>query len=388
MWSPEIDPAEGSPWQTPIGIESGRRGSVMYEGEKCFHCLARVVVEPVWIVSADGHLVYGNPRWHALTAIGEGQSFPPAYLAILHPDDRDHWVLTWQHALRTHNAYAIERRVRCAPNGPYLSQIERGQPVPDANGDVIEWVLTATPTQEESQHLIEGLRHSLVRKNEALIKVAHEMRSPLAPIASAVKLLERCGSDPVCVEGMRALIGRQVTQLTRLVEDLLDLGRLEQRQLGVRKEPIDLCRVLAAAVETVQPIITARAHQLTTTVLAEAAITNGDAGRLTQVLVNLLVNAAKFTAPGGCISVSLERVGAAFVTKVRDTGIGIPQDMLPRIFDAYVRLERGGGTGLGLGLALALEIVQLHDGKLTAHSEGVGKGSEFVVTLPAAGASP
>jgi signal transduction histidine kinase len=145
---------------------------------------------------------------------------------------------------------------------------------------------------------------------------------------------------------------------------------------------------LAAAVETVQPIIAARGHQLTMTALAGAAITQGDAGRLTQVLVNLLVNAAKFTEPGGCISVSLERAGAAFVTRVRDTGIGIPREMLPRIFDAYVRLGHGSGAGLGLGLVLALEIVQLHGGTLTAHSEGVGKGSEFVLTLRAASPSP
>jgi signal transduction histidine kinase len=356
----------------------------MYEGEKCFHQLARVVAEPVWVVSADGHLVYGNARWHALTAIAEGQSFPPAYFALVHPDDQRQWALTWQKALCTRSSYAIERRVRCAPNGSYLRQVEHAQPVADARGDIVEWVLTATTSTEDSEHLIEGLRHSLASKSEALIKVAHEMRSPLAPIASAVKLLERRGTDPVCVEDARALIGRQVTQLTRLVEDLLDLGRLGHHQLAVRKERTDLRQVLAAAVETVQPMVTARGHQLTTTAPADAAITNGDAGRLTQVLVNLLINAAKFTEPGGCISVSLERAGAAWLAKVRDTGIGISQDMLPRIFDAYVCLERGVGAGLGLGLALAVEIVQLHDGTLTAHSQGVGKGSEFVLTLPAA----
>lgn len=353
----------------------------MYEGEQCFQRLARVVAEPVWIVSANGHLVYGNPRWHALTAIAEGQVFPTAYVTLVHPDDRQHWALTWQHALRTRSPYTIERRVRCVPNGEYLCQTERAQPVTDASGDIVEWMLTATTTQEESEHLIAGLRHSLACKNEALNKVAHEMRSPLVPLAYAVELLERRGSDPACVENVRALIRRQVTQLTRLVEDLLDP---EHRQITVRKELTDFRQVLAAAVETVQPIITARGHRLTTMTIADGAFVHGDAGRLTQVLVNLLVNASKFTKPGGCISVSLERAGAAFVTKVRDTGLGIPSDMLPRIFDAYVRLERGGGTGLGLGLALALEIVQLHDGTLTAHSEGVGKGSEFVLTLPAA----
>jgi signal transduction histidine kinase len=355
----------------------------MYDGEKCFQRLARVVAEPVWVVSADGHLVYGNPRWHALTAITEGQSFPPAFLTLVHPDDRQQWVLTWQNAVRTHSPYAIERRVRSAQNGAYLCQMERAQPVADSQGHVVEWVLTATTSSDENEHLIAGLRHSLASKGEALIKVAHEMRGPLAPIASAIKLLERRGSDPVCVEDARALIGRQVTQLARLVEDLLDLGRLGHHQFAVRKEPTDLRQVVAAAVETVQPIVTARCHHLTTTAPAQTAITNGDAGRLTQVLVNLLINAAKFTEPGGRISVSLEPVGAAFAVKVRDTGIGISKEMLPRIFDEYVCLERGVGPGLGLGLAVAAEIAQLHDGTLTAHSQGVGTGSEFVLTVPA-----
>lgn len=355
----------------------------MYESEQCFQRLARVVAEPVWVVSAKGHLVYGNPPWHALTGIAEGQSFPTAYVALVHPDDRQHWALTWQHALRTRCPYAIERRVRCHPNGTYLCQIERAQPIADATGHIVEWVLTATTTQEDSEHLVATLRH----KNEALTKVAHEMRSPLVPITYAVKLLERRGTDAACVENVCAMIGRQVTQLTRLVEDLLDLGRPERRPLAVRKEPTDLRRVLAAAAETVQPIIMAQRHRFTMEAVAEAAIIQGDPGRLTQVFVNLLVNAAKFTNPGGSIAVSLERTGAAFVAKVRDTGIGIPRDMLARIFDAYVRLERGGGTGLGLGLALALEIVRLHDGTLTAHSEGVGRGTEFVLTLPVASSS-
>lgn len=355
----------------------------MYEGEQCFQKLARIVAEPVWVVNANGHLVYGNPRWHALTAIAEGRSFPSAYVQLVHPDDRQHWAITWQQALRTRTPYAIERRVRYLPNDVYQCQIERAQPVTDASGAIVEWVLTATTTQEESEQLIANLRHSLVCQNEALNKVAHEMRSPLMPIAYAVELLERGGSDPACVEKVRELLGRQVTQLTRLVEDLLDLGRPEQRKLTVRKEPTDLRQVLASAVETVQPIITGQGHRLSTTAVADETIIHGDAGRLTQVLVNLLVNAAKFTKPGGCICVSLERAGAVFVIKVRDTGIGIPLGMVPRIFEPYVRLERGGGTGLGLGLALSLEIVQLHNGTLTAHSEGVGKGSEFVLTLPA-----
>jgi signal transduction histidine kinase len=357
----------------------------MSEGEQCFRELADALPDAVWIVRSDGRLLYGNSRWHALTPLADGDDFATAYLRLLHNDDRQRWIDAWETALRTRCAYEIERRLHSVQHGAYLRQVERARPVRDARGDVVEWVCIATSPFDRSQQLIEELGRSLVKKNEALIAVAHEMRSPLAPIASAVALLERRAGDPEFVADVRAMIGRQVRQLARLVEDLLALGRLDHRQLGMRKERMDLRRALAAAVETAQPIITARQHQLARAVLAEAAVIEGDEGRLTQVLVNLLVNAANYTDTGGRISISLEREGAAFVIRVRDTGIGIARDMLAQIFDPYVRVERSGGTGLGLGLTLARELVQLHGGTLTAHSEGIGMGSEFVLKLPAAG---
>jgi signal transduction histidine kinase len=358
----------------------------VYEGEKCFEELTDVMTEPVWVVRPDGKLMYGNRRWHSLTGISEGEDFPGGFIMLLHPEDRQRWIGAWQQALRTRHSYGIERRVRCALDPEYVRQFERAQPVRNSGGDVVAWVLIAT-TYDENQQLIEGLRRAAARKDEALMAVAHELRSPLAPIASAVELLKHRGSDPRCVADVRALITRQVAQLVRLVEDLLDLGRLEHRQLSVRKDCIDLRCVLAAAVETAQPIITAHEHRLTTTAPTDTAVVHGDEGRLTQVVVNLLVNAAKFTPKGGRIWLSLEKDGSLLFVKVRDTGIGISGDMLPRIFDAYVRAVHGAsnrGGGLGLGLALAQQLVRLHDGVLTVHSEGAGKGTEFILQLPVA----
>ncbi len=356
------------------------------EGEQCFHELADAVSEPVWLVRHDGKLVYGNRPWHALTSIGEGADFPGDFPSLIHPEDRPQWIAAWQQAVESRRACQIDCRIRDAQGAAYVRRLERAQPVWNATGDVIEWVLIATP-YDDRQQLIDELRHSLLHKDAALVAVAHEMRSPLAPIASAMKILERRGSDPLCVADVRALVSRQLAQLVRLVEDLLDFGRLEQRQLSVYKNKIDLRDVVAAAAETTQPIITARAQRLSITMVTDEAVVHADEGRLTQVVVNVLTNAAKFTDDGGCIWLSLEREGLAFLIKVRDTGIGISHKMLPRVFDAYVRSDhgtRGRGSGLGLGLSLARELTQLHGGALTAHSDGVGKGSEFVVRLPAA----
>jgi signal transduction histidine kinase len=358
----------------------------VYESEKCFQELADALVDSVCVVRCDGKLLYGNRKWHSLTTMCEGDDFRGGLLAMIHPEDRQRWSDAWQHALRSRTSYEIERRVRWGSDQEYVSQFEHGHPVRGSNGDVTEWILIAGMC-DEKQRLIESLRRSLLRKDQFLATVAHEMRSPLTPIASALKLLERHGNDPVLMANTRGLIARQVAQLVRLVNDLVDLARLEHQQLDVRSELIEVREVLVAAVEVAQPIITTRGLQLTTTTPKDAVAVHGDRGRLTQVLVNLLINAAKFTDEGGQISLALESDPHWIRIRVHDTGIGISREMLPGIFEAYVQAEHGATRtrdGLGLGLALARQLVHLHGGALTAHSEGIGKGSEFVLRLPTA----
>ncbi len=362
----------------------------MYEGDRRFQELADALAEPVCVVRPDGRLLHGNRKWHLLTKIGEGDDFPGRFLEMIHPEDRPRWIDSWGRAMRSRNAYEIERRVRFAPDDDYISQLEHGHPVRDSSGGVVEWVLIATAS-DENQRLVENLRRSLRRKEEFLVAVAHEMRNPLVPIANAMTLLERSSSDPRLVMNACALISRQVARLARLVDDLLDLERLEHCQLQVRRDSIDLREVLTAAAEMAQPLIAERGHLLTIAVPAHAARVHGDEGRLTQVVANLLINAAKFTDEDGRIVLSLEKDEHWIRVSVRDTGIGISREMLPTIFEAYVQVEHGAGrtrSGLGLGLALARQLAQLHGGTLTAHSEGVGKGSEFVLHLPAAHTAP
>jgi signal transduction histidine kinase len=212
------------------------------------------------------------------------------------------------------------------------------------------------------------------------------MRGPLAPISSALQLLLRHMDEPPVVKQSCATLGRQVAQLARLVDDLFDLARAQSARILLKRASIDLEATITSAIEAVQPIIVARRHNLTVVMPPDATLVDGDAGRLTQVFANLLVNAAKFTDSSGRIRVSVEREPDWVLVKVRDSGIGIPREMLQRVFDAYVQADRGSGAshgGLGLGLALARHLVELHGGTVDAYSDGPGQGSEFVVRLPA-----
>jgi signal transduction histidine kinase len=350
----------------------------------CFEELAEALGEPVCVVHPNGTLLYGNRKWHALTAIVEGADFPGSLWGLIHPEDRERWLRSWQGALSSHQPYDIERRIRGATDSDYECQLEHGHPVRDPNGTVVEWVLYAGRSSE-NQRLIEGLRRCLRRKDEFLAAVAHEMRNPLAPIVNALHTLERHGDDPILAVKARTLIARQVTLLSRLVEDLLDLARLGHGQLALRSAPVDLREVLEKSLETAQPAISAREHNLKSFVPTQAVIVPGDAARLVQILVNLLINAAKFTDRGGSIAVTLEHDSRWARIKVGDTGIGIAPEQLATIFDTYVQADPAqsrSGNGLGLGLALAQRLARLHGGGLTAHSEGIGQGSEFVVQLP------
>jgi PAS domain S-box-containing protein len=222
------------------------------------------------------------------------------------------------------------------------------------------------------------------RKDEFLAMLAHELRNPLAPILNGLQVLrlERVGPN-----GQRAIgmIERQATQLTRLVDDLLDVSRITRGKVGLRKERVELHTAVGHAVETVRPLVDSRKHELSVSLPTEAVWLEADPARLTQVLANLLTNAAKYTEPGGRIHLSAEREGSDVVIRVRDTGIGILPEMLPRIFESFVQgdrsIDRAQG-GLGIGLTLAKSLVELHGGRIEAHSPGVGKGSEFVVRLP------
>jgi PAS domain S-box-containing protein len=237
----------------------------------------------------------------------------------------------------------------------------------------------------ENARLYSELKEADRRKDEFLAMLAHELRNPLAPIRNALHVMQMPGADAEAVERARQMTERQVKQMVRLVDDLLDVSRIMRGKIELRKEPVELASVIATAVETAQPMIDAQGQELIVSVPAEPIRLEADPARLTQVVGNLLHNAAKFSERSGRIWLTSERQGGEAVVRVRDEGAGIRPELLPHVFDLFVQeersLERSRG-GLGIGLTVVRKLVALHGGAIAAHSEGPGRGSEFVVRLP------
>jgi signal transduction histidine kinase len=231
----------------------------------------------------------------------------------------------------------------------------------------------------------EALKEADRHKDEFLAMLAHELRNPLAPILHAVQLMRlRSLPDPQ-LRKARDVIERQLSQLTRLVDDLLDVSRITRGMINLAREPLELATLLARAVETVQPLIQERGHQLTVQGPAATLWVHGDPLRLTQALGNILGNAAKYTERGGRICLSVAPQAGDVEIRVSDNGIGIPGELLPRIFELFTQLDRSPARpqgGLGIGLALVRRLVEMHGGSVSAHSAGGGAGSEFVIRLP------
>jgi len=237
----------------------------------------------------------------------------------------------------------------------------------------------------ERLRLLAQLKEADRRKDEFLATLAHELRNPLAPITNAIALLRRANGDRAVLDDANTLLTRQVQHLVRLIDDLLDVSRISRGKLQLRKERVELATVLENAVESTYPMIEGGRHQLTVTLPPKGVYLDGDPIRLCQLFSNLLNNAAKYTDRGGHIGLSAETHGNEVAVSVRDTGIGIPPEQLPRIFEMFSQLtpalERSQG-GLGIGLALVRALVDLHGGRIEAHSSGPGMGSEFTVYLP------
>jgi CheY-like chemotaxis protein/anti-sigma regulatory factor (Ser/Thr protein kinase) len=222
------------------------------------------------------------------------------------------------------------------------------------------------------------------RKDEFLAMLSHELRNPLAPILNAVQLLRLQENEGALQQEARTIIERQVGQLTRLIDDLLEVSRITTGRIHLHQERVLLNGIVTNAVETVGPLIGRLRHSLNISSSPQPILVYGDAARLEQVVVNLLTNAAKYTDEGGNIWLSLEQEGDEAVLRVRDTGVGIAPELLPRIFDLFTQAERSldrSQGGLGIGLCLVQRLVEMHRGRVEAVSS-LGKGSEFVVRLP------
>ncbi|HEV2855762.1 MAG TPA: PAS domain S-box protein [Thermoanaerobaculia bacterium] len=238
---------------------------------------------------------------------------------------------------------------------------------------------------------IEALEHAERQMNEFLAMLGHELRNPLAPIRNAVAMIQTSELSESNLRWASDVIDRQVTHLARLVDDLLDVSRITSGKISLRKEPTALAPLVTATAEASRPLIEARKHTLETVIPGEPLLVEGDPTRLSQIVMNLLNNAAKYTPEGGHIRLAVEKDGEQVLIRVRDTGIGIPEDLLPKVFNLFAQGERALDRtegGLGIGLTLVRQLVQMHGGSVEAHSEGLGRGSEFVIRLPLFAAPP
>ncbi|HEX6277476.1 MAG TPA: ATP-binding protein [Polyangiaceae bacterium] len=238
---------------------------------------------------------------------------------------------------------------------------------------------------QQREQLIEKLREADRKKDEFLATLSHELRNPLAPLRNSLHLLLMSSKGSAPSEPLREMMERQVNHLVRLVDDLLEMSRINRGALELRKEHVALATIVSNAIETSEPLVVASQHELAVSLPDEPVWLEGDPVRLAQLLSNLLNNAAKYTAPGGKIALEAQRSDGAIEIAVRDNGVGIPEASLERIFEMFHRGDRTtnrGQGGLGIGLSLARQLAEMHGGTIEAKSAGVGKGSEFRVRLP------
>jgi PAS domain S-box-containing protein len=259
-------------------------------------------------------------------------------------------------------------------------------PLKDSEGDVVgasKIMRDIRQRKEFERRLLEEQR----LKDEFLAMLAHELRNPLAPIRTASEILARASAGDARAQTAVGTIRRQVTHLTRLVDDLLDVSRITQGRIELQRRPIDLAGIIAQAIETVEPQLREKHHRLSVVAATsyEPLYVNGDLARLVQCVGNILSNAAKFTESGGEISVRTHAGSPTAVIEITDNGAGITPDLLPRIFDLFVQSERTldrAQGGLGIGLAVAKRLVEMHGGEISAESPGLGQGSTFTIRLP------
>ena len=265
-----------------------------------------------------------------------------------------------------------------------LSDKSEGEFTEDDEAVLVQMAQMASVAIENAR-LVQDLRENDRRKDEFLATLAHELRNPLAPVHNSIQVLKMEHVDAETAQQVREIMERQVDQLVHLVDDLLDISRLMRGKIELRRERVDLASIIARAVETAQPLISAQHHQLDLSLPPAPLLLDADPVRLAQVIANLLTNAAKYMDAHGHIWLSARREGSEAVLSVRDSGIGIAPAMLPHVFDLFVQVDHSSTRaqgGLGIGLTLVRNLVERHHGTVEARSEGLGKGSEFVIRLP------
>jgi len=363
-------------------VVAGERVLLIGDAHRPYRALADRMEQGAATLSAQGEVLYANDRLASMVGVTRDQLLGKPILPLLEGDEK-----------------VVQDLLAGAAVGPALCELAivraDGSRLPvNAAAQRVDGVdaitLVLTDLTEHNRHKV--IEEEARRKDRFLAVLGHELRNPLASIRNAAEILKRrsaaaelSGDERFPVE----VIGRQTATLVRLVDDLLDIHRLNEGKIVLRRAPVELATVIRNAIEAAQPYLHGKGQTLDLALPDEPIFVHADAVRLVQVLLNLLSNAAKFTAEGGRIAITLERVrraSAEEVARIRvaDNGVGVPRDLLDRIFDAYMQVAspgEGGGTGLGLGLSVARRLVALHGGSIRADSDGPGRGTTFTVEL-------
>jgi PAS domain S-box-containing protein len=376
---------DGEPcWIGGIAIDITARiaaEAALRESEARFRDMADHAPVLIWMNGPHG-CDFVNREYLRFLGAAQDDVRGAGWQRFIHPSDAEAYVAEYVASTAARRPFEARLRFRRA-DGQYRWLRSTGVPRVGADGSLLGYVGCSVDITD-LQRTQEVLRDADRRKDEFLATLAHELRNPLAPIRSALEVLR---DDPRSHGELYPVLERQVSQLVRLVDDLLDLSRIAHGHIELRPERVALADVLRSAIETARPQLDASGHALAVRLPDAPLWLDADPLRLSQLFVNLLVNAARYTPDGGHVEVAAQTRGGEAVVAVRDDGIGIAADMLPRVFDPFTRVEDAPGRarfGLGIGLALVAEIASRHGGRVEARSDGPGKGSEFRVTLPLA----
>jgi PAS domain S-box-containing protein len=351
--------------------------------EEKMRLLADTIPQLAWMAQPDGHIFWYNRRWYEYTGTTQRQMEGWGWQSVHDPQILPKVLAQWQASIASGEPFDMVFPLRGA-DGAFRPFLTRVNPLRDSEGSIVYWFGTNTDISD-MKRMEEALRDADRRKDEFLATLAHELRNPLAPIVNSLQILKIPRLDAPTAQQTRGIMERQVQQLVRLVDDLLDVSRVVRGKVELRRQPLELATAVARAVETVQPLVELKRHRLDLLLPEESMLVDGDPVRLAQVIGNLLTNSAKYTEPGGHIVLAATREGGEAILRIRDDGIGIAPDMLRQVFDLFVQADQDASRsqgGLGIGLTLAKNLVELHGGRIDAFSAGLGQGSEFIIRLP------
>jgi PAS domain S-box-containing protein len=351
--------------------------------EEQFRTLADNMSQFAWMADDQGWIFWYNRRWYEYTGTTLDQVKGWGWTRVHHPEHVERVVSRIQRSWDSGEPWEDTFPLR-GKDDEYRWYLSRANPIRGADGRVARWFGTHTDVTNQLE-AEEALREAGRRKDEFLATLAHELRNPLAPMRNMLEILKQSDNEPVLLQKARETMERQLTQMVRLVDDLLDVSRITRNKLSLQRQPVDLESIVTQAIETCRPLLDRNRHELDVTLPQAPIWLNGDAVRLAQVFGNLLNNACKYTPAGGRISLVARVEGEDAIVSVKDNGVGIPKRMLSNIFDMFTQvdrsLERSTG-GLGIGLTLVQQLVKMHDGQVEVSSDGPGQGSEFTVRLP------